>query len=89
MTMPPTVRTSAPVHAGSPKIAAARAYLARMMAVRDSIEVAFDVAIEGGPEYTNERELDWYDSRLTSLSHDISRLERAIRRECARTGEAL
>lgn len=91
MTMPSTVRTPAPaaVYAGSPRIAAARAYLARMMAARDSIDLALDCAIDAGPDYASERAADWYSHRLVSLEHDIARLQRAIRRECARTGEAI
>lgn len=90
MTMRADVRTPAPapVYAGSPRVAAARAYLARMMACRDSIDLALDCAIDAGPDYTSARAADWYASRLVGLEHDIARLQRAIRRECARTGEA-
>lgn len=89
MTMRADVRPSAPVHAGTPRVAAARAYLARMMAARDSIDLALDCAIESGPDEVSERATDWYAGRLASLDHDIARLRRAIRRECAKTGEAL
>lgn len=87
--MPATVRTSTPVHYGTPRIAAAREYVARMVAVRDSIERQLDDVIDGECDAASERAADWYTSRLVCLEHDIERLRKAIRRECARTGEAV
>lgn len=87
-----TGRTSAPtVYAGTPRVAAMRAELARCLALLDAYDdmAADTIEYDDGADPAAVRRLDWYVDRSRDLARHIERVKHAIRCECAATGEAV
>ena len=87
-----TGRTSAPaVYAGTPRVAAMRAELARCLSLLDALDdmAADTIERDDGAAPAANRRLDWYVDRSRDLARHIGRLKHALRCECAATGEAV
>lgn len=79
------------VYAGTPRVAAMRAELARCLALLDAYDdmAAATIEFEDGADPAANRRLDWYVDRSRDLARHIGRLKHALQCECATTGEAV